>query len=158
IPATDSGDGKMSPHRFATRFGAAEVVERAEQIDPEIWEKSFGRQCKDHRLYEVIEESLGEQFGYRYVIFTNERTGEQAVQPFLIVTQDLTAGLPRKLRSAVAGIRKKFPRFLNMKILMVGCAAGEGHFGSTEKWAIAALHEFLPDFARVAKTSIILLK
>ncbi|MDP9290848.1 MAG: GNAT family N-acetyltransferase [Verrucomicrobiota bacterium] len=147
-----------APNVYQTRSGTARVVESASLVEEALWKKSFSRHCKDHRFYAVLEETLPDQFDYRYVILENARTGERAVQPFFFVAQDLTAGLPKKLRAPVDRIRKRFPRFLKMRILMVGCAAGEGNIGCTEPWAVEALHDFLGAYPRVAGPAIILLK
>lgn len=143
---------------FPTRHGTARVVANTALVEDALWKKSFSLHSKDHRFYAVIEETLANQFEYRYVILENSRTGGSAVQPFFFVVQDLTAGLPKKLRAPVDRIRKKFPRFLKMRILMVGCAAGEGNIGSTEPWAIEALHDFLAVYPRFEKCAIVLLK
>jgi predicted N-acyltransferase len=45
-----------------------------------------------------------------------------------------------------------------MKLLMVGCAAGEGQMASTAPWALTILHEALPAVARRFGASVIVLK
>src|SRR5437763_9220889 len=49
-----------------------------------------------------------------------------------------------------------------MRVLMVGCAAGEGHLGALSPvdsiWIAEALHECLPRVARAAKASLVVLK
>jgi len=62
----------------------------------------------------------------------------------------------------VEKIRKRFPRFLTMRLLMVGNAAGEGHLSRSEPsdvaWMAEALGEVLPLFARQSKASLIVFK
>ena len=53
---------------------------------------------------------------------------------------------------------QKLQIFLQMKLLMVGCAAGEGHPGTTAPWALRALREALPEVARAAGAPVIVLK
>ena len=76
--------------------------------------------------------------------------------------QNLTEGVTGPLRAAIDRIRKNFPRFLTMKTLMVGCAAGEGHLGAChpedEDWVAEALHSCLKDFARRSRASLVVLK
>ncbi|MDQ3198074.1 MAG: GNAT family N-acetyltransferase [Verrucomicrobiota bacterium] len=66
------------------------------------------------------------------------------------------------LRGAIDRIRIKFPRFLTMKTLMVGCSAGEGHLGACAPedaaWTAEALHSCLKTFAREARASLVVLK
>lgn len=138
--------------------GTVEVHHWSREVEPELWEAGFGAQAKDGRFYQVAEECLLDQFAFRYLVLRNRETGEAALQPALLVDQDGAAGLPKRARALVAAVRKVMPRFLQMKLLMVGCAAGEGHPGSLEPWALRALHEALPRVARDAGASVIVLK
>ncbi len=134
----------------------AHVVASSKQIRPECWMRLLSGHAKDYRYYETVEETLP-QFDYRYFILENDRSGAVTIQPFFFVVQDLTVGLPKSLRKIVGMARKIWPRFLSLKMMMVGCAAGEGQLDSTELWAVEALHEAMNSYAR-GKASIILLK
>jgi hypothetical protein len=87
----------------------------------------------------------------------------RAIQPFLIVNQDLVTGLPRAFRKTVEAIRQRFPAALVLRMLMVGCSAGEGHLvrdgetGSVE-WVAQALSESLQPVARRLKSAMIVMK
>src|SRR5438067_2272943 len=71
-------------------------------------------------------------------------------------------GVPGKTRAIVDLICKKFPRFLTMGVLMVGCAAGAGELGACdskdELWLAKALCAVLLNYARQNKASLIVLK
>src|SRR5437867_3611378 len=87
------------------------------------WRESFAQERKDWRYYEIVNDTLaGQGFQFRYLVLENG-----AVQPFFVVDQDLTEGAGKSVRSFVRFARKLWPRFLKMRTLMVGCAAGEGH-------------------------------
>lgn len=129
-----------------------------ESVDPEVWGAVFAGQCKNRRYYEVAERTLSGQFDHRYFVLTNDRTGEVAVQPFFFVEQDLLAGLPLRLRNALAAMRRFWPRFLKLTMLMVGCTAGEGRLGCEEPWAVDALREALDKYAASRRVRMILLK
>ncbi|HYR57283.1 MAG TPA: GNAT family N-acetyltransferase [Chthoniobacteraceae bacterium] len=144
---------------FTTSFGRAFVVTSSEDIDPQLRQEAFAGHCKDFRYYEIAEACLEGQFEHRYFVLENETTGETAIQPFFFVDQDVTAGLPASLRGAlVAPLRKLWPRFLNLRMLMVGCSAAEGHLDKTHPWAVQALHETLDLYMRHAGAAIVLLK
>jgi predicted N-acyltransferase len=87
----------------------------------------------------------------------------RAIQPFLIVKQDLMTGLPRAAKRGLDKIRQRFPSTLMMRMLMVGCSAGEGHLardkstGSIE-WTAQALAEALHPVARAFKAAMIVMK
>ena len=153
VEPEDSG-----PQEIATSFGSAEVVNSARQIAPALWRQTFSTEARDARYYEVIEATLPEKFEYRYLILRNSATGQSVVQPFFFLAQDLTDGLPVKIQQAVARVQKTFPRFLVMRVLMVGCAVGEGQVACSEPWAVQALHEALRVVARQARAAIIVFK
>ena len=141
-----------------TKYGEAKIVRSAKDIEEAIWKKTLATHCMDHRYYEIVEKTIHQGFDYHYAILTNECTGAVAVQPFFFVDQDITAGLPARIHSIITRVRTKFPRFLNMKILMVGCAAGEGTLDCAEPWAVEALHEAIGQYARKARAKIVLFK
>jgi hypothetical protein len=143
---------------FQTSGGPVELYRSCSEIEPELWDVCFGGQAKDGRFYQIAEDCLGDQFEFLYLVMRHGETGEAALQPALVVEQDGAAGLPREARRLMGIVRKAFPRFLRMKLLMVGCAAGEGHLGSTERWALEALHDALPGVARRMGASIIVMK
>ena len=106
---------------------AAKVVTRADLQGSEAWKCAFQTKCKDHRFYDVVEKTLANDFDYRYWLLEDADGKIRAIQPMFFVRQSLIEGVPGKLRGLAELIRKKFPRFLTMRVLMVGCAAGEGH-------------------------------
>ena len=141
-----------------TSSGTAEVVSSARCIPPDIWRSTFENEARDFRYYELIEQTLPGKFEYHYLILRNASTGQAAVQPFFFLAQDLTDGLPVRIQRAVSRIQQTFPRFLVMRVLMVGCAVGEGQVACPEPWAVQALHEALHIVARQSRVSIIVFK
>jgi hypothetical protein len=158
LPVGAAEPEATGPEVIPTSYGTAEVVSSARAIAPEIWRSTFSDEARDARYYEVIEETLPEKFDYRYLILRNAETGETVVQPFFFIAQDLTDGLPRKVREMVARVQRRFPRFLVMRVLMVGCAVGEGQVASSEPWAVQALREGLREVAIKARAAIIVFK
>src|SRR4051812_12313839 len=49
-------------------FGRAWVVESVRDIDAAVRESAYAHHCKDFRFYGLIEETLPEQFKYRYFV------------------------------------------------------------------------------------------
>ena len=127
-----------------------------------IWQRVFANHCKDHRYYEIIEQTLESGFEHRYFVVKDSAGEVRAVQPLFFVRQNLAEGLRGKGRAVVERVRKRFPRFLTMRVLMVGCAAGEGHLGACSPDDTAnlskALHSSLETIARREKASLIILK
>ncbi len=161
-PAT-AGDPKpdralAAPVEFATANGRARIVASLEGDDLARWQKAFAGHAKDHRYHQICAETLATQFDHRYLFLENSATGEVAMQQLFFVKQDLTAGMPGKLRAMLNWPRKIFPRWLSLRMLMLGCSASEGSLDSTAAWAVDALTDALAVFARREKISIVLLK
>jgi predicted N-acyltransferase len=142
--------------------GVAKIVTRAELQDSQAWKKAFQDKYKDHRYYELIEQTLHNDFDFRYAVLEDSSGKVRAIQPLFFVRQNLVEGVPGKLRAIVDLVRKKFPRFLTMRVLMVGCAAGEGQLGACvredELWVASALHACLKIYARQNRASLVVLK
>jgi hypothetical protein len=142
--------------------GAAKVVTLAELQNCDAWRRAFQNKCKDHRYYEIVDETLEGDFQHHYFVLEDDAGNARAIQPVFFVRQNLVEGVPGKIRSLVDFIRKKFPRFLTMRVLMVGCAAGAGDLGACdekdEAWVTAALLASLRNYARQNRASLVVLK
>lgn len=148
---------------FETPFGMARVVTRADQIDPAVWRAAFDRDAKDGRYYRLCEATLRQpNFNYRHLLLRDRSGVVRALQPFFFTDQDILAGLGTGLRARIEQVRQIFPRFMTLKMLMVGCTAGEGHLGllrgleDTE--ATAGLLEAFHLYGRAQKAFIITFK
>src|SRR6202045_1427631 len=147
---------------FAFPSGVAKIVRIDALKGNEFWKRAFAGKTKDHRYYELIEQTLPNQFEHHYVVLEDRVGKTRAIQPIFFVRQNLVEGVPGKLRAMVDLVRKKFPRFLTMRVLMVGCAAGEGQLGACvredESWVAGALHACLKIYARQNRASLVVLK
>ncbi len=117
-----------------------QVMSRAEIQDSAAWGRAFAGQRKDRRYYELVEDTLKEGFDYRYFVLTGEGGKVHAIQPFFLLDQDLLAGMGARAARWAEAVRRVWPRFLRMRTLMVGCAAGEGHLDAQDdctRYAIA---------------------
>ena len=114
--------------RAATRQpnGRVAVATRDELRDCPRWQRAFASHRKDARYYDVVERTIDQGFEYRYFVVEDSSGQVRAVQPFFLLDQDLLAGGGQSITRFASGIRKIFPRFLVLRTLMVGCAAGEG--------------------------------
>jgi predicted N-acyltransferase len=128
----------------------------------DAWKRALQNKCKDYRYYEIVEETLECGFEHHYLLLEEASGNVNAVQPMFFVRQNLVEGVPGKVRSIVDGIRKVFPRFLTMRVLMVGCAAGTGDLGACneqdEQWVANALVATLRICARRNKASLVVFK
>src|SRR6516225_7068833 len=142
--------------------GPVKVVHLPELQNCDAWKRALQNKCQDHRYYEIVDETLECGFEHHYLVFQN-RSGEViAVQPVFFVRQNLVEGVPGKIRLIVDAVRKVFPRFLTMRVLMVGCGAGTGDLGTCdekdEPWVADALQATLRIYARQNKASLVVFK
>jgi len=122
--------------------GSAKILSLSELQDCEAWPRAFETRWKDHRYYEIVDQTL-RGFEHRYLLFQNPDGKIHGIQPIFFVRQNLMEGIPGRIASMVDLIRRVFPRFLTMRVLMVGCAAGAGELGAAnpedEPWLAEAL-------------------
>jgi len=146
-----------------TSFGTATVIDGIPPQEYETWVAGFENYTFDHRYYEIVCESLKDQFAYYYLFLRDADGMTRAIQPFLVVTQDIAAGTPAFVRSALAQVRRAIPRFLKLRCLMLGCPAAEGDIvldrvTRSVSWTVDALQESLVPVARSLKTALIVFK
>ncbi|HST29571.1 MAG TPA: GNAT family N-acetyltransferase [Chthoniobacterales bacterium] len=142
--------------------GTARILKLYDVRKLDAWRWAFQGKCKDHRYYELIEETLANDFEYRYVVLEDSAGNVRGIQPILFVRQNLIEGVRGTFRKIVDVIRKRFPRFLTLRVLMVGCAAGAGELDAndseTERWIAESLGTMLGDYARANKASLVVFK
>jgi predicted N-acyltransferase len=141
--------------------GVARVLTRDGLGGIDAWQNAFAGKTKDHRFYEIVADTLDPKFEHHYLVL-EDRTGKvRGIQPVFFVQQNLVEGIPA-LRAAVELVRRRFPRFLTMRVLFVGNAAGEGHLSATtpedEEWVANALYQVLEIYGRDSKASLVVFK
>src|SRR5436189_1945493 len=119
--------------RIPTQEGSVRIVQLPQLQNSEPWKRAFQNKCKDQRYYEIVEETLQCGFEHHYLLLEDPSRNARAIQPVFFVRQNLVEGVPGKIHSVVDAIRKIFPRFLTLRVLMVGCAAGTGDLGACDK-------------------------
>jgi hypothetical protein len=126
------------------------IASRDEVAKSPHWQKAFAHERKDHRYYELVEDTLKDGFTYGY--FAIESDGAVcAIQPYFIVDQDLLAGTGGHITKLIAWLRRFWPRFMCSRMLMVGCAAGEGHLDGDLASQGATAELFARDLPRLAR-------
>jgi hypothetical protein len=132
--------------------GTVSVATRAELASCPGWQRTFVNERKDRRYYEIVDDTLVQPaVEFRYLLLSGG-----AVQPFFILDQDLTAGAGKALQAMANVVRKVWPRFLKMRTLMVGCAAGEGHLAAD--WIGEELAAVLPQLAHQFNAELVVMK
>src|SRR3954468_23116388 len=96
--------------------GSVRVVQFAELQHYDAWKLAFQNKCKDHRYYEIVDETLECGFEHHYLLLEGASGNVRAVQPVFFVRQNLVEGVPGNIRSIADTIRKIFPHFLTMRV------------------------------------------
>ena len=152
----------LRSHSVPAPQNVGKALTHSELHNCEAWRRAFHNKCKDHRYYEIVEETVEGGFEYRYLLLEDGFGKTRAIQPLFFVRQNLIEGVPGKISSIVDRVRKVLPRFLTMRVLMVGCAAGTGDLSACdetdERWVANALQATLSTYARNSKASLIVLK
>lgn len=120
------------------------VFAKADQIDPATWRAAFGHTHKDFEYYRLIEQTMTSGFEYRYLLLIEQSGAPLALQPLVIVDQDLAATAHSVIGSIVEWVRKPWPRFLRSRMLLAGCLVGESAPGVI---APATLSQVAPQIA-----------
>jgi hypothetical protein len=138
------------------------VVSRREVMQSRHWRNAFGLEAKDHRYYELIEDTIHDEFDYRYFVVRDAAGEICAVQPCFVLDQDLLVGTKPRIGLLTDLIRRVWPRFMRARTLMVGCAAGEGHIDGDSPGVQRAnarlIASSIVNEARKLKASLIVLK
>src|SRR5262245_31343026 len=101
LPNPETAEGEAIPHTplkgSEAQIGQArplwriEAVSRAQIEGCPGWPPAFASERKDHRYYELVEDTIHQGFDYRYFILKDEGGEIRAVQPFFMNDQDLLA-------------------------------------------------------------------
>jgi Peptidogalycan biosysnthesis/recognition len=153
---------KQNKNAAAAPKGSVEVILRDELMRCRRWAYAFERERKDYRYYEIVEDTIRQGFEYRYFAIKDVNGDVRAVQPFFILDQDLLVAANSKIGGLIDFIRRVWPRFMRMRLLMVGCAAGEGHLDNVDVMRPHCQPQLLASaiviHARRLKVSLIVLK
>lgn len=137
------------------------IATRAELKDCDAWTSAFAESRKDHRYYEIVEDTLTDRFEYGYLAIVDGAGKIRAVQPFFLLDQDLLEGLGPESH-LVSLIRRYYPRLFKLRTMMVGSSAGEGHLASGDCLPPALVAKILSDgivqIARSIRAYMIVLK
>jgi len=151
-----------SPSNARRESFAVAVVSRAALSRCAPWTSTFTDQRKDYRYYEILDDTLRDQFDAQYFAIVDSKGNVRAIQPFFLVDQDLLEGLGAEHIYLISLIRRFYPRFLKLCALMVGCSAGEAHLADTETLPVDIVAETLSkgivEQARSLNAQLIVLK
>lgn len=126
------------------------------------WQKCLATSRKDHRYYDIIEDTIRQDYEYRYFAIHHDDGRVGAIVPFFICDLDLGGGLTGWISRLVILVRRVWPSFLMTRALMIGCVAGEGRLDDPDEIPYAAqVERLLPavsDYAVAVRAPLIVFK
>jgi hypothetical protein len=149
--ATVTADPRNSDRRSNFKEGESigdqragvDVISRHQVRHCPHWQRAFASQQKDHRYYEIVDDTIHPEFDYLYFAIRDLQGEVRAIQPFFVLDQDILVGVPPYFRRLIDAIRLQWPRFMYMKTIMVGCVAGEANLDDGDDSTRAANAEVL---------------
>jgi predicted N-acyltransferase len=120
----------MEQHIPAPQSLSVAPISRDELRSCEAWRIAFAGQRKDHRYYEIVADTIRDHFEYGFFAIRDASGQVLAVQPYFLLDQDVLEGIKLDHSPLVARVRRRYPRFLKLRTLMLGCTAGEGHLAA----------------------------
>ncbi len=140
--------------------GRALVFEHARDVPMEFWARGFSDTPKDFLYYELIEQTMGSAFGYRYLAVFDRTNRPVALQPLVLTTQDLAVSASEAIVRFVTKLRTLWPRLWRIRMALAGCLVGEGETGAIEsvEIAIPLVAEALEKYARGQGISLVAFK
>jgi hypothetical protein len=140
--------------------GHALVFEHARDVPMEFWARGFSDTPKDFQYYELIEQTMGSAFEYRYLAIFDRTNRPVALQPLVLTTQDLAVSASEAIVRFVTKLRTLWPRLWRIRMALAGCLVGEGETGAIEsvEVAIPRVAESLEKYARGQGISLVAFK
>ncbi len=135
------------------------VVKRIEELSPEEWAKTFPDVLENYYFFKTLDESHFDQFSFYYILVYDQDDVVGATSCFLM-NYPLDTTVRGPLKALMSTIKKTFPNFLNLKVLICGLPMGPGRIGIIGKadQVMETILKCLEQIAQDEKVSIIAFK
>lgn len=120
-----------------------EVIVRDDLQHCPRWQFAFANERKDHRYYELVEDTLHPEFDYRYFVIKDAVDQVCSVQPFFLMDLDLLVGASPRFGMLIDTIRRMWPRLMRARI--VSCLPCASRFATNSAGQEPAIRSFVPD-------------
>ena len=91
----DVGSNARQSNR--TAHGSVAVMCRDELKGNACWASAFAAERKDHRYYELVEDTIQQDFVFRYFAIKDAGGTVRSVQPFFVIDQDMLVGMSPRI-------------------------------------------------------------
>jgi len=93
--------------------GIAKIVTRTDLQGCGAWPRAFLDKCKDHRFYEIVEQTLAQDFEYRYLLLEDESGEVRAIQPVFFCSAKSGGGRAWQIPIDCRSCSEKIPALFN---------------------------------------------
>ena len=64
-----------------------------------LWKRAFAGKRKDHRYYDIVEDTMHPEITHRYLMITDQVSQHGSVQPFFVTSIDMAEGVTGTAKS-----------------------------------------------------------
>ena len=64
-----------------------------------LWKQAFAGKRKDHRYYDIVEDTMHPEITHRYLMITDQLSQAGTVQPFFVTSIDMAEGVSAERRN-----------------------------------------------------------
>ena len=134
----------------------AEIITDITRISPEEWSRVYPQVLESYYFFKTLQESGLEQFEWHYILIyeTKELVG---IAPCFLMHYPLDTTIQGLGKAILLKIKKKFPNFMELKVLVCGLPMGQGRIGVTRdpRAVVRVICEAMESLAASRKISVL---
>jgi predicted N-acyltransferase len=134
----------------------AEIITDITQISSEEWSRVYPKVLENYYFFKTLQESGLDQFEWHYILIyeAKELVG---IAPCFLMHYPLDTTIQGPIKSVLLKIKKRFPRFMELRALVCGLPMSQGRFGATKdpRAVVRAIGEAMESLAASRKISIL---
>ena len=135
------------------------IFSRITEISRQEWERVYPKTLENYSFFKTLDESGLNQFEFYYIaIYSGENIA--GVAPCFLMRYPLDTTVQGPLKTFVLALKKLFPHFLEIKVLVCGLPMGQGRIGWADDPAkiLIAVCDTLESFAASKGVSLLAFK
>jgi len=138
----------------------AKIIYKADDIAPDKWDEVFPSIAESYNFFRTLDQTTADQFKNCYITIY-DGPDLVCIAPCFIMDYPLETTVEGPLRKIIETIKKVFPRFLCLRVLICGASACEGRIGIKSHHVAAVMKKLIAvlfSLAHQEKTALIAFK
>ena len=135
------------------------IITDVTQIPPGDWSRVYPDVLEGYGFFKTLQESGLDQFEWHYIlVYENETL--IGIAPCFLMHYPLDTTIQGSIKSVLLQIKKKFPRFMELRALVCGLPMGQGRLGAAKDphAVVKAVCEAMESLAATRKVSVLAFK